>query len=125
MYASWDHAKNWANGRLDYRISYLPYRFNMTWTKGNLWKGPIATAELNDGFDYKYIVQTHDKASVKSWESGENRSFKLSAVEQYINQPYRTKSINATAKYEFKLGQMNFVYHRENKYLLVLNNWVE
>ena len=95
----------------------------MHWSDGNIWKAPMSVLEIEEEFNYKYIVQTHDKQRVEKWESGDNRKFDLKEIVKYINKPYRIREIKNIAKYEFKIGELKLVYDKENEYLVILDDW--
>lgn len=53
---------------------------NLTWNKGNIWKGEIPFREK---FEFKYVFLQNE--NIVKWESGENRSFDINTIRDSIS----------------------------------------
>jgi len=99
------------------------YRNKLTWTDGHNWKGYIPARQLDESFEYKYVIQESSTQSVKKWEGGFNRKISVNAIQQMFDTPEIAEAIHKTEEYKFTYQNIKMIYSAHKMQLIILDSW--
>lgn len=97
----------------------------MKWTSGHLWSIQIAQNELENIFEYKFVIKDASNGKVMRWEEGLNHAYDFNKIINRMKQPEILKQIEEGKYDEIEVASEKdkIGYNKKTKVLIVHTLW--